>query len=111
VSPHRTWTIFFFATYEAGSNLQNITNAACPAMAGIAVTLINIRVGLGRAFGCAPLSPLARTGTTLSFVVSSRQELSTLPVDVHASQTSDRLDENGPYKGGMNRHVSSHLRG
>ncbi|KAH9923876.1 uncharacterized protein B0H18DRAFT_451217 [Fomitopsis serialis] len=106
---YATWTIFFFATYEAGSNLQNIANATCPAMAGIAATLINVRVGLGWAFGSAPHSP-ARTDTTLSFVVPSRREfcsreLSTRPVEVHISQASDRSDENGSDKGAMKRYV------
>jgi hypothetical protein len=44
---YTTWTIFFFATYQARSNVQYPAVDMWPQMSGIAFMLINVRVGLG----------------------------------------------------------------
>lgn len=44
---YRTWTVFFAASYQSGSNLQFLASGCMPVVAGIAFMLINVRVGLG----------------------------------------------------------------
>ncbi|KAF5371760.1 hypothetical protein D9758_003564 [Tetrapyrgos nigripes] len=47
---YTSWTIFFFASYQSGSNLQFNAVDVWPEMAGISATLINVRAGLGSTF-------------------------------------------------------------
>lgn len=42
-----TWTIFFFITYEAQSNLHVFAQITWATVSGIAFTLITVRIGLG----------------------------------------------------------------
>ncbi|TFK23613.1 hypothetical protein FA15DRAFT_459439 [Coprinopsis marcescibilis] len=42
------WTVFVFVAYHTNSPLINMAFDGCPAAAGIAFMLINVRVGLGR---------------------------------------------------------------
>ncbi|KAJ7579079.1 hypothetical protein C8J56DRAFT_1110143 [Mycena floridula] len=44
---YTTWTIFFFACYQSGSNLQFVSVDCWAVMAGISFMMINVRVGLG----------------------------------------------------------------
>ncbi|EIW79978.1 hypothetical protein CONPUDRAFT_58530 [Coniophora puteana RWD-64-598 SS2] len=44
---YTSWTIFFFGSYQSGSNMQFLAVDGWAAMAGISYMLINVRVGLG----------------------------------------------------------------
>ncbi|KAF8891366.1 hypothetical protein BD779DRAFT_1514842 [Infundibulicybe gibba] len=48
ISPYRSWVIFFFITYEAQLDINSFVGVLWPPMAGIAIMLINARVGLNR---------------------------------------------------------------
>lgn len=43
----RTWTIFYFVTYELESNMHDFVQSTWATISGIAFTLITVRIGLG----------------------------------------------------------------
>ena len=43
----RTWTIFYFVTYEVESDLHDFVEGTWATISGIAFTLITVRIGLG----------------------------------------------------------------
>ena len=90
---HRSYTVFFFGTYEAENNIQyTAVDTLCP-IAGIAFMMINVRVGLGWA---------QRAHPSLSSGVSSRrhdqsfaQSYAMRPVAVDISKVVQSHDDMG----------------
>ncbi|TFK23625.1 hypothetical protein FA15DRAFT_744953 [Coprinopsis marcescibilis] len=56
------WTLFTFVTYQTNSALMPLAFDGCPAAAGIAFMLINVRVGLGRDTNPTTLNIRRRSG-------------------------------------------------
>ncbi|KAF7299449.1 hypothetical protein MIND_00894800 [Mycena indigotica] len=90
---YTTWSLFFFVTYQSGSNLQFNAVDCWPVMSGISCMLIHVRVGLGWAHKAESTGNLKSTG-----VVSSGIQRPGVAVNisraVHATRDYDLpLDE------------------
>ena len=64
---YTSWTVFFFGSYQSGSNMQFLAVDGWPAMAGISYMLINVRVGLGWASSGASNHGRALTTTSQQY--------------------------------------------
>jgi len=71
------WNIFYYAAYQCQSELQFVLNQTVPAICGIAFMLINVRVGLERAFSEPTQSLLI--GPEMRFTASQRLSQRSLP--------------------------------
>ncbi|KZT68183.1 hypothetical protein DAEQUDRAFT_343721 [Daedalea quercina L-15889] len=89
---YTSWAIFFFAAYQADNNIQyTAIDTLCP-IAGIAFTMINVRVGLGWA-------QRAHSSSQISSGIASRryaeQSFAMRPVAVDITQVVHKEDDLG----------------
>ncbi|EED82945.1 predicted protein [Postia placenta Mad-698-R] len=64
---YTTWALFYFASFQAKSELQNVASETMPAIAGISLMLINVRALIGWDAGSPPMPvrvEVRRTTTT-----------------------------------------------
>ncbi|KAK0480493.1 hypothetical protein EDD18DRAFT_1312327 [Armillaria luteobubalina] len=85
--PRRTWTIFFMITYLIKTNIQFNTVDFWPEAAGIAFSLINVRIGLGWAQKSGISSTLGGSSGSRSGRGSERgTEIPLHPLTINISQ-------------------------
>ncbi|PCH44231.1 hypothetical protein WOLCODRAFT_138845 [Wolfiporia cocos MD-104 SS10] len=89
---YTSYTIFFFGSYQASSNLQyTAVDTLCP-VAGIAFMMINVRVGLGWAQNAHPSAASSGAITSRRTV---EQSFAMRPVAVDISQVVQKEDDMG----------------
>ncbi|KZT01339.1 uncharacterized protein LAESUDRAFT_664142 [Laetiporus sulphureus 93-53] len=92
---YTSWTLFFFISYQSGSNLQFTAVDTWPSMSGIAFMLINVRVGLG----WAQTSEKTTTRHTVSAVSGHRSgETSSFAMRPLAVNITTVIDQEEDYE-------------
>ena len=90
---HSSYAIFFFASYQANNNIQfTAIDTLCP-IAGIAFTMINVRVGLGWAQRAHPSDQASSAGVGQRRF--AEQSFAMRPVAVDITQVVHREDDLG----------------
>ena len=102
----RTWTLFYFITYEIQSNIHFLVVGTWATISGIAFTLITVRIGLGWS---TPIDNTATVAANQPPRFGARSAVSTGTQSISMHQVIDvSVDGDENPTSGMKRGILTH---